>query len=195
MRIAHEKAQELDRAGVTGLREEIDLTAKLRPVTMDDFWEARKKARTKFFVVVSRSFPPPRLVFPAPHLPLSCACVAHTYPSFWDCSHDQSRDLMLCPSDARLSCTARPVVVPFARSCSSPAVFCPSCVALARPAGPPSWLVLASNVPSAPAVLQLTASVSEKGRELARVWEWNEEYGEVKKKRQNLPAHHLSMYL
>lgn len=41
--IAHEKAQELDRAGVAGLREEIDLTAQLRPVTMDDFWEARKK--------------------------------------------------------------------------------------------------------------------------------------------------------
>lgn len=43
MRIAHEKAQELDKAGVAGLREEIDLTARLRPVTMDDFWEARKK--------------------------------------------------------------------------------------------------------------------------------------------------------
>lgn len=45
--IAHEKAQELDRAGVAGLREEIDLTAQLRPVTMDDFWEARKKVNNK----------------------------------------------------------------------------------------------------------------------------------------------------
>lgn len=45
VRIAHEKAQELDKAGVAGLREEIDLTARLRPVTMDDFWEARKKVR------------------------------------------------------------------------------------------------------------------------------------------------------
>ncbi|CAN0506862.1 unnamed protein product [Ectocarpus sp. 12 AP-2014] len=84
VRIAHEKAQELDRAGVNGMREEVDLTAQLRPVTMDDFWEARKK---------------------------------------------------------------------------------------------------------------LTASVSEKGRELSRVWEWNEEYGEVKKKRPDASAHHLSMYL
>eukprot|EP00903_Cladosiphon_okamuranus_P011861 g11142.t1 len=84
VRIAHEKAQELDKAGVAGEREEIDLTARLRPVTMDDFWEARKK---------------------------------------------------------------------------------------------------------------LTASVSEKGRELSRVWEWNEEYGEVKKKRPEASAHHLSMYL
>ena len=42
VRIAHEKAQELDKAGVTGLREEIDLTARLRPVTMDDFWAAPK---------------------------------------------------------------------------------------------------------------------------------------------------------
>lgn len=44
-------------------------------------------------------------------------------------------------------------------------------------------------------VHQLTASVSEKGRELSRVWEWNEEYGEVKKKRPDASAHHLSMYL
>lgn len=43
VRIAHEKAQELDKAGVAGVREDIDLTAQLRPVTMDDFWEARKK--------------------------------------------------------------------------------------------------------------------------------------------------------
>lgn len=43
VRIAHEKAHELDRAGMNGVREEVDLTAQLRPVTMDDFWEARKK--------------------------------------------------------------------------------------------------------------------------------------------------------
>lgn len=42
VRIAHEKAHELDRAGV-GPGEEIDFTAQLRPVTMEDFWEARKK--------------------------------------------------------------------------------------------------------------------------------------------------------
>lgn len=42
MRIAHEKAHELDSSGV-GPGEEVDLTAKLRPVTMEDFWEARKK--------------------------------------------------------------------------------------------------------------------------------------------------------
>lgn len=42
MRIAHEKAHELDSSGV-GRGEEVDLTAKLRPVTMEDFWEARKK--------------------------------------------------------------------------------------------------------------------------------------------------------
>lgn len=42
VRIAHEKAHELDTAGI-GPEEEIDLTAKLRPVTMEDFWEARKK--------------------------------------------------------------------------------------------------------------------------------------------------------
>lgn len=43
VRIAHEKAHELDKAGLGGLGEEIDLTAQLRPVTMDDFAEARKK--------------------------------------------------------------------------------------------------------------------------------------------------------
>lgn len=43
MRIAHEKAHELDTAGGGGPEGEIDLTAQLRPVTMNDFWEARKK--------------------------------------------------------------------------------------------------------------------------------------------------------
>ncbi|CAN0383535.1 unnamed protein product, partial [Phaeothamnion confervicola] len=42
---------------------------------------------------------------------------------------------------------------------------------------------------------RLTTSVSEKGRELARVWEWNEEYGEIKKQRTEASTHHLSMYL
>jgi SpoVK/Ycf46/Vps4 family AAA+-type ATPase len=39
------------------------------------------------------------------------------------------------------------------------------------------------------AVGKLKKSVSEKGRELARVWEWNDEYGEIKKKdgRDKLP--------
>lgn len=46
VRIAHEKAHELDKAGLGGLGEEVDLTAQLRPVTMDDFAEARKKVRT-----------------------------------------------------------------------------------------------------------------------------------------------------
>lgn len=55
---------------------------------------------------------------------------------------------------------------------------------------PPAFVVGAVVI-----VTQLTASVSEKGRELARVWEWNEEYGEVKKKRSDASAQHLSMYL
>eukprot|EP00611_Tribonema_gayanum_P019554 TRINITY_DN340_c1_g1_i1.p1 TRINITY_DN340_c1_g1~~TRINITY_DN340_c1_g1_i1.p1 ORF type:complete len:585 (+),score=230.34 TRINITY_DN340_c1_g1_i1:199-1755(+) len=42
---------------------------------------------------------------------------------------------------------------------------------------------------------RLTTSVSEKGRELARVWEWNDEYGEIKKKGSETPRHNLAMYL
>lgn len=42
---------------------------------------------------------------------------------------------------------------------------------------------------------RLTTSVSEKGRELARVWEWNEEYGEIKKKGAEPARHNLAMYL
>jgi ATPase family AAA domain-containing protein 1 len=41
---------------------------------------------------------------------------------------------------------------------------------------------------------KLKRSVSEKGRELARVWEWNDEYGEIKKQKTHLP-HLASMYL
>lgn len=38
------------------------------------------------------------------------------------------------------------------------------------------------------ALSKLKRSVSEKGRELARVWEWNDEYGEIKKnKKDNMP--------
>jgi hypothetical protein len=39
------------------------------------------------------------------------------------------------------------------------------------------------------AMRKLKRSVSENGRELARVWEWNDEYGEIKKsnKRDTLP--------
>ncbi|CAM9812723.1 unnamed protein product, partial [Chrysoparadoxa australica] len=42
---------------------------------------------------------------------------------------------------------------------------------------------------------KLTTSVSEKGRELARVRDWNEEYGEVKTKKESGSGHHLSMYV
>jgi hypothetical protein len=41
---------------------------------------------------------------------------------------------------------------------------------------------------------KMTTSVSEKGRELTRVKEWNEEYGEIKK-HDSRPSQHLSMYL
>ena len=41
---------------------------------------------------------------------------------------------------------------------------------------------------------KLKRSVSEKGRELARVWEWNDEYGEIKKQKTHMP-HLMNMYL
>jgi SpoVK/Ycf46/Vps4 family AAA+-type ATPase len=46
------------------------------------------------------------------------------------------------------------------------------------------------------ALNKLKRSVSEKGRELARVWEWNDEYGEIKRadKKNHMP-HLASMYL
>jgi ATPase family AAA domain-containing protein 1 len=44
------------------------------------------------------------------------------------------------------------------------------------------------------ALSKLKRSVSEKGRELARVWEWNDEYGEIKKQKTHMP-HLASMYL
>jgi hypothetical protein len=42
------------------------------------------------------------------------------------------------------------------------------------------------------ALQRLRASVNEKGRELARVWEWNDKFGEMKRKHTQT---HLSMYL
>ena len=41
---------------------------------------------------------------------------------------------------------------------------------------------------------KLKRSVSEKGKELARVWEWNDEYGEIKKQRNSQPRL-ANMYL
>lgn len=45
------------------------------------------------------------------------------------------------------------------------------------------------------ALSKLKRSVSEKGRELARVWEWNDEYGEIKREKKNLLPHLANMYL
>jgi ATPase family AAA domain-containing protein 1 len=45
------------------------------------------------------------------------------------------------------------------------------------------------------ALSKLKRSVSEKGRELARVWEWNDEYGEIKKEQPTNLPHLMNMYL
>ena len=45
------------------------------------------------------------------------------------------------------------------------------------------------------ALSKLKRSVSEKGRELARVWEWNDEYGEIKKDKKNHLPQLANMYL
>eukprot|EP00980_Cylindrotheca_fusiformis_P027910 scaffold22568_cov125-Cylindrotheca_fusiformis.AAC.7 len=45
------------------------------------------------------------------------------------------------------------------------------------------------------ALKKLKRSVSEKGRELARVWEWNDEYGEIKKDKSNHLPQLMNMYL
>ena len=45
------------------------------------------------------------------------------------------------------------------------------------------------------ALSKLKRSVSEKGRELARVWEWNDEYGEIKKEKKSHLPHLTNMYL
>jgi hypothetical protein len=46
------------------------------------------------------------------------------------------------------------------------------------------------------AISKLKRSVSEKGKELARVWDWNDEYGEIKRKDrgENMP-HLMNMFL
>merc|ERR1712013_42100 len=44
------------------------------------------------------------------------------------------------------------------------------------------------------ALSKLKRSVSEKGRELARVWEWNDEYGEIKREKSNNLPHLMNMY-
>eukprot|EP00545_Synedropsis_sp_CCMP1620_P013271 CAMPEP_0119010872 /NCGR_PEP_ID=MMETSP1176-20130426/5302_1 /TAXON_ID=265551 /ORGANISM="Synedropsis recta cf, Strain CCMP1620" /LENGTH=1272 /DNA_ID=CAMNT_0006963613 /DNA_START=229 /DNA_END=4047 /DNA_ORIENTATION=- len=45
------------------------------------------------------------------------------------------------------------------------------------------------------ALSKLKRSVSESGRELARVWEWNDEYGEIKKDRKGHLPQLMNMYL
>jgi SpoVK/Ycf46/Vps4 family AAA+-type ATPase len=45
------------------------------------------------------------------------------------------------------------------------------------------------------ALSKLKRSVSEKGRELMKVWEWNDEYGEIKKERTNHLPQLMNMYL
>lgn len=45
------------------------------------------------------------------------------------------------------------------------------------------------------AMRKLKRSVSETGRELAKVWEWNDEYGEMKKKRRDLLPPMMNMFL
>ena len=45
------------------------------------------------------------------------------------------------------------------------------------------------------ALSKLKRSVSETGRELARVWEWNEEYGEIKRRDRNQFPKMMNMYL
>lgn len=45
------------------------------------------------------------------------------------------------------------------------------------------------------ALNKLKRSVSESGRELARVWEWNDEYGEIKKERKSHLPQLMNMYL
>lgn len=42
---------------------------------------------------------------------------------------------------------------------------------------------------------KLKRSVSEKGKELSRVWDWNDEYGEIKKEKTNRFPHLMNMYL
>merc|ERR1712154_109114 len=45
------------------------------------------------------------------------------------------------------------------------------------------------------AMRKLKRSVSEKGKELMRVWEWNDEYGEIKKKKRDRMSQLMNMYV
>ena len=45
------------------------------------------------------------------------------------------------------------------------------------------------------AMRKLKKSVSEKGKELMRVWEWNDEYGEIKKKKKDRISQIMNMYV
>ena len=45
------------------------------------------------------------------------------------------------------------------------------------------------------AMKKLKRSVSEKGKELMRVWEWNDEYGEIKKKKKDRISQMMNMYV
>jgi ATPase family AAA domain-containing protein 1 len=45
------------------------------------------------------------------------------------------------------------------------------------------------------ALNKLKRSVAENGREIARVWEWNDQYGEIKKDRKDQLSHLANMYL
>jgi ATPase family AAA domain-containing protein 1 len=45
------------------------------------------------------------------------------------------------------------------------------------------------------ALSKLKRSVAENGKEIARVWEWNDQYGEIKKDRKDQLSHLANMYL
>jgi SpoVK/Ycf46/Vps4 family AAA+-type ATPase len=45
------------------------------------------------------------------------------------------------------------------------------------------------------AMSKLKRSVSEKGKELLRVWEWNDEYGEIKKKKRDHMPQLMNMFV
>jgi SpoVK/Ycf46/Vps4 family AAA+-type ATPase len=45
------------------------------------------------------------------------------------------------------------------------------------------------------AISKLKRSVSEKGKELMRVWEWNDEYGEIKKKKRDHMPQLMNMFV
>ena len=45
------------------------------------------------------------------------------------------------------------------------------------------------------AMNKLKRSVSDKGKELRRVWEWNDEYGEIKKNKQDYLHQLMNMFV